>query len=370
MNKINLLSFFFLITAIMVASSIYILIPIYLETAEGIGISFDEAVLGSTFFTFFYAAGLLVFGPLTEMAGKKKILIAGFGCSIIATVLLAFAAPSTFLPLRSLQGFFLGCFAPVAYAYCFEAFDEKIRTRLISLINMGFLMSGIIGQLISSAIEAAFNWAAVFYFFACMYAFVMAGMVFLIEEKKRGTARKNFFSSLSSILKNKKLLLCYLLAFAMLMSFVAYYEGFHREYGRTVSSEALFWAKAAGLTGVFFSLMSVKWIIRYGKLTAVRYAMIGIILSFLLSFLSTNLYMSAGFSVLYTASLSICIPAVISLIGEYGGRDRATAVSLYSFLLLAGASIGPLIAGIFSFHGILFLFSVFYSIAVLFTIRK
>ncbi|MDQ0861310.1 putative MFS family arabinose efflux permease [Bacillus sp. V2I10] len=235
---------------------------------------------------------------------------------------------------------------------------------------MGFLMSGIIGQLISSALEAAFNWAAVFYFFAGMYAVVTVGMVFLIEEKKRGTVQKKFFSSLGSILQNKKLLLCYLLTFVMLMSFVAYYEGIHREYGGTVSNEALFWSKAAGLTGVFFSLISVKLIIKYGKLTIVRYALIGMILSFIFTFSSTNLYMSAGLSVLYTASLSVCIPAVISLIGEYGGRDSATAVSLYSFLLLAGASLGPLIAGIFSFHEILFIFSVLYSIAVLFTIRK
>jgi MFS family permease len=132
----------------------------------------------------------------------------------------------------------------------------------------------------------------------------------------------------------------------------------------------LFWSKAAGLTGVFFSLISVKLFIKYGKLTIVRYAMIGMVLSLIFTFSSTNLYMSAGLSVLYTASLSVCIPAVISLIGEYGGRDRAAAVSLYSFLLLAGASLGPLIAGIFSFHEILFLFSALYSIAVLFTIRK
>ncbi|USK36168.1 MFS transporter [Bacillus sp. F19] len=258
------------------------------------------------FFTHgFYAAGLLAFGPLTEMAGRKKILIGGFGCSILITVSLAYASPDTFLLLRSFQGFCLGCFAPVAYAYCFETFDERTRTRLISLINMGFLMSDIIGQLISSALAEAFNWAAVFYFFACMYAVVTVVMVFLIEEKKRGTVQKKFFSSLGSILQNKKLLLCYLLTFVMLMSFVAYYEGIHREYGGTVSNEALFWSKAAGLTGVFFSLISVKWILKYGKLTAVRYAMIGMILSFLFTFSSTNLYMSAGLSVLYTASLFV-----------------------------------------------------------------
>ncbi|WHZ58785.1 hypothetical protein [Metabacillus hrfriensis] len=95
----------------------------------------------------------------------------------------------------------------------------------------------------------------------------------------------------------------------------------------------MFWSKAAGLTGVFFSLISVKLIIKYGKLTIVRYAMIGMVLSF--TFSRPNLYMSAGFSVLYTASLSVCIPAFISLTGEYGGRGRAPAVSLCSFLLLA-----------------------------------
>lgn len=370
MTKIHLLSFFFFLSAVMVASNIYILIPIYHETAAGIGISFDEAVLGSSFFTFFYAAGLLCFGPLTERAGRKKILIGGFCCSILVTVLLAFASPITFLPLRSLQGFFLGCFAPVAYAYCFETFNEKTRTGLISLINTGFLMSGILGQLISSVIISAFDWKAVFYFFACIYGILTVGMGFLIEEKQRKKKRNPFFYSVQSIVQNKNLLICYLLTFIMLMSFTAYYDGFHREFGGAASDEALFWSKACGLAGTLFSFISVKWILKYGKKTTVRYAMLGIITSFLVSFLSHNLYFATGLSLLFTASLSICIPAVISLIGEYAGRERATAISLYSFLLLAGASAGPIIANILSFHEILLLFSAFYSMAVLFTVRK
>jgi MFS family permease len=110
----------------------------------------------------------------------------------------------------------------------------------------------------------------------------------------------------------------------------------------------LFWSKAAGLTGVVFSLISVKVIIKYGKLTIVRYAMIGMILSFIFTF-------SSSWTICLIHGIAFCLyTPVISLIGEYGGRDRAAAVSLYSFLLLAGASLGPLIAGIFSFHEILF----------------
>ncbi|MEK3805746.1 MFS transporter [Bacillus sp. FSL H8-0547] len=368
MKKIHLLSAFFLVTAVMVASSIYVLIPLYASISEDTGLSFNEAVLGSTFFTFFYAAGLFTFGPLTEKAGKKNVLIGGFAIAIAATAMLAFSSSATFIPLRSLQGFCLGCFAPVAYAYCFESFREKEATMLISLINMGFLMSGMIGQLISSVIAISYDWRTVFLFFAVAYALLTGCLAWLIDGRKKNTEPKSLISSFRSIFRNGKLVLCYILTFAMLMSFVSYYEGFHRAYSGIVSEEVLFWCKAAGLAGALFSLFSVKWIGRFGKTAAVRYAMLLIILAFLLNYASGSLFMSAALSVLFTASLSICIPAVISMIGEAAGRDRATAVSLYSCILLTGASIGPLLAGVLSFQSMLLGFSVFYGIAAAVTL--
>lgn len=194
----------------------------------------------------------------------------------------------------------------------------------------------------------------------------MSGMADRRQEKN--TEPKSLISSFRSIFRNGKLVLCYILTFAMLMSFVSYYEGFHRAYSGIVSEEVLFWCKAAGLAGALFSLFSVKWIGRFGKTAAVRYAMLLIILAFLLNYASGSLFMSAALSVLFTASLSICIPAVISMIGEAAGRDRATAVSLYSCILLTGASIGPLLAGVLSFQSMLLGFSVFYGIAAAVTL--
>lgn len=119
------------------------------------------------------------------------------------------------------------------------------------------------------------------------------------KSKGRKETRKPFFSSVRLIVQNKNLLICYLLTFIMLMSFTAYYDGFHREFGETASNEALFWSKACALAGTLFSFISVKWILKYGKQTTIRYAMLGIITSFLLAFLSYNLYLATGLSLLF-----------------------------------------------------------------------
>lgn len=48
-------------------------------------------------------------------------------------------------------------------------------------------------------------------------------------------------------------------------------------------------------------------------------------------------------SVLFVSGISLLIPTVITLIGDMSGEDRSQALSLYSFILLGGTSLAPLV---------------------------
>ena len=135
----------FVITGIMVASNIYTLIPLYPSIGNEFQIPGTEVAMESILFTFFYAFGLLFFGPLSDYAGRRKVILTGLFMSAVTTWLVSTAnQPVSLYIFRALQGFTLASFAPVTFSYTFEIFGDKKRTFWLALINAGFLAAGMV----------------------------------------------------------------------------------------------------------------------------------------------------------------------------------------------------------------------------------
>lgn len=60
--------------------------------------------------------------------------------------------------------------------------------------------------------------------------------------------------------------------------------------------------------------------------------------------ISSNLALLIAMSVVFVAGIAISVPTLISLIGSIAGEARSAAVTLYSFVLFVGATLGPIIA--------------------------
>ena len=171
------------ICAIMVASNIYTLIPIYSVLADDLLIAESHVVLAGGLFTFFYACGLLSFGPVSDFTGRRKILVFGLLASALTTLAVGFSVGSLSLWIaRSLQGITLATFASVAFAYSYDIFNFRQRTILVVLINTGFLIAGIFGQVASAFLADVFSWNSVFFFFSALYFFLFAAAFFLLKE--------------------------------------------------------------------------------------------------------------------------------------------------------------------------------------------
>jgi len=106
--KSRSIEIFMWVTAIFVASNIYLFIPIYSDVAKALSISFKDVVFSSTLFTFSYSVGLLSFGPISERYSKKKVLFVGIIISCILTYLISFSfSLSSFYILTLLKDIFL-----------------------------------------------------------------------------------------------------------------------------------------------------------------------------------------------------------------------------------------------------------------------
>lgn len=350
------IAIFMWMTAVFVASNIYLLIPIYSEVADGLSITYDDAVFSSTLFIFCYALGLLSFGPISERFNKKYVLVFGMLISCLITLCLSFSSSLiSFYTLRGLQGFVLGSFAPVAYAYCFDTFQPKMRTFIIAVINTGFLMAGIIGQILSSSLVSIYNWKTVFHFFGAMYFLLSLFSLFILPNvpKNRMDHSVHVKNHTKNLLQ-PKIIIGLFLTFFTLMSFVAFYEELAQQFAN--QEEMLFYSRCIGLIGTPLSLFTGKWLKKYSPSNIMILCLLLIICSFAFMLLSKQLFFITCVSIILVSAISVLIPSLITFIGEAASEKRATAISLYSFTLLTGASVGPIIASLLPFQGILYLF--------------
>lgn len=353
--RLKVTAFLLTITGIFVASNIYTLIPIYDDLTNTLSIDENHVVIASSIFSVFYAFGLLYFGPSSDRFGRRKILIFGMLASAISTLFVGFAHDTLSLyAARSFQGLTLGSFAPVAFAYIFDLYKDKNRTLLLVFINTGFLMAGIIGQLISSKITATFTWNHVFYFFSLCYLILFLISYFILPKTILPLKeQRSVFSLMSELIKNRSLQKCYGITFTLLFSFVALYDSISRLFDG--SPEQLFSLRSVGLTGAILSLFTGRLIERFG-LDRTMYT--GIVIG-AVSILSLNFFQSLYalmiLSILFVASISLLIPTIITLVGQLGGVHRAKALSLYSFVLLTGASLASPIVILLNFKLVLLL---------------
>jgi MFS transporter, YNFM family, putative membrane transport protein len=351
--RLRFVAFFLIFTGITIASNIYTLIPIYTDISIDLNISTSKAVLASSFFSFCYAIGLLMFGPISEKVGRKFIIVIGLLFSSITTILVGLSTNEWLLYLsRGLQGIALATFAPVAFSYTFDLFSTRPRTLVLALINSGFLMAGILGQLISSFISDLLSWEYVFFFFGLLYLvlFVTGGLLF--PKQKVSTQTSQVIKNMIRLLKKPPLLKSYFITFTLLLTFVAFYDGLTR-YLTTelqVDSNGLFIIRAVGLIGAILSLFTGRLITLIGEKRTLLFGLcltIGSLFPFLIITSQTAI---AFLSILFVASISLLLPSIISFIGKNGGKQRGSAISIYSFTLLTGASLGPILADHLEFN--------------------
>jgi len=107
--------------------------------------------------------GALVFGPLADRVGRKKIIIfstAAFGAGALAT---AFAQDvSALLLIRFLTGLGLGGAMPNAVALTSEYNPQRRRATMVMIMFCGFSIGAALGGVLAAGLIPRFGWRAVF----------------------------------------------------------------------------------------------------------------------------------------------------------------------------------------------------------------
>ena len=178
-------------------------IDMYLPALPAIGDSLGaELGAGQGSLTAFFLAlgcGQLLYGPVSDMLGRKPPLYFGLGLFTLASVGCALATNiETLVALRFVQGLGAAAGMAIPRAVVRDLHTGNEAARLMSLLMLVFSVSPILAPLVGSGVIAVSGWRGVFWVVALAAVAGLALVYGMLQETRPASARVE--SSLGSAL--------------------------------------------------------------------------------------------------------------------------------------------------------------------------
>ncbi|MFG1749548.1 MFS transporter [Streptosporangium sandarakinum] len=348
----------FSLAAVLSSGQLYVVIPLLHGMATGWGAAQASLTWLVTAFGVGYAAGFLLFGPLSDRYGRRRLILAGL-LAAAATTALVTVAPGVgaAIGLRVLQGVAVSIFPPAAMAYLGERVAPHRRTLSLATITSAFLAAAVLLQVAAQALAGAIGWRGVFLLSAAVFAVtaVAARAVMLPDPPRTATGSlASAYRAIPSLLATPALLLRYAGTVTILTTFVAVYTGLQLAGPAEIagSPQALL---ALRISGLPFMLAVPLLTPVLARVPAPRRATALLAVAALA--LATAGATGPGVTglalllALYVFGIAAGTPAVNESIGAIAGGARGTALSLFTFALFLGGSLGPQLATAFAGGG-------------------
>lgn len=306
-------------------------------------------------FAFGYAGGFVLFGPLSDRYGHRRVLVTGMIAAAVVTLLtgLSFSAPIA-VGLRVAQGLVVGSIPPAIMAYIATRIAPAHRAVVTMSVATSFLAATVLAQIASQAVVAAFPWRTMFIGSAVVFvalAFVLRAVMLDDAPTGRDKPLVHSYAAIPAVLRIKALLPM-LAAGALAMAvMVGVYTGI--EITGLVKSSGELLALRAGALPVMFALPLLA--IPLSRLTKPGQMVLGVLVAatamVIATFEGTHLAVLTILLAVLVGGLGVIAPAVLQTAGELGGEARAAASSVAMFSFYVGATAGPLVAAAAAPHG-------------------
>ena len=181
-------------------------LPALPEIGQSLGAEVGQVQLTLTVFFLALGFGQLLYGPVSDMVGRKPPLYFGLGLFALASVgCVVTTDVQTLIVLRFLQGLGAAAGGAIPRAVVRDLHTGTEAARLTSLLMLVFSVSPILAPLAGSGVIAVAGWRAVF---ACVAVAAVAGMVMVNRAlPETRTPEQRVQSSLGSALRAYGLLL-------------------------------------------------------------------------------------------------------------------------------------------------------------------
>lgn len=123
----------------------------------------SQSQLTLSIYLFVFGVTQLVWGPLIDHFGRRRLLPGSLLLAVVASLICAFATDISILILgRALQGFALCCANLIAFSSSRDFEDSLERAKVLSYVSMIVSISPILAPVLGSFIFTYLGWQANF----------------------------------------------------------------------------------------------------------------------------------------------------------------------------------------------------------------
>jgi MFS transporter, YNFM family, putative membrane transport protein len=300
------------------------------------------------------AVSMIAAGSISEIFGRKHVMVISLVASSAATMLAAGAQDwPQLLALRALTGLALSGLPAVAMAYLSDEMDGKAIGLAMGLYIAGSSLGGLGGRLAAAILADHLDWRAGFAAIGAM-GFASAGLLyFALPESRRFTPQRPnlpaLWASLVGHFADPGLRLLFLTSFLLMGGFVCVYNyiGFRLlEPPFSLSQTTIGLIFVLYLTGTISSTVMGDLAGRFGR-RRVLWIAVAMILVGVAATLPDSLFSIILGVALVTIGFFGAHSIASSWVGLRAEKAKAQASALYLFFYYLGSSVMGAVGGLF-----------------------
>lgn len=348
LRHISLL-FLLMVCGFLVVGQLYVTIPLVSDVAGRFDIAPEQAALIGSVFGFAYATGFLVFGPLLDRYGRRRLILFGLTATALATLLVSRALSfEMLLASRAVQGFVAAAFPPAALSLIAEELPPAQRPFGVSLMSFAFLGASPLAQVFAAGMDVGLQ--GIMLRLAPFYLLAAVALVVATKTGAQQTAQKESpHGRLASLLHNPGILTAWAAAVTVLFGFVSLHAG-AQTLGGTLDVD-LQTLRLIGLPPLLLTFAAAPLTHQYGATVTARLGLVLACLGLMLAAVGSSLTVM-GASIVLSSGVALAVPGLIATVaGRATNANRGLALALYTFCLFIGASLAPPVSQVLAQFG-------------------
>jgi len=154
--------------------------------ADALGVSYAQAQLTMSVYLAGFAFGQILYGPLSDRFGRRRIILIAISTFLIGSVTCALSTDLRILIVgRLVQALGASAGGIISNAAIRDAFPPESRTRVFIRVNAIFALAPGVGPIAGSLVDHYFGWEANFWLLAVLAVLLLVSLFFAFPETNR-----------------------------------------------------------------------------------------------------------------------------------------------------------------------------------------
>lgn len=304
----------------------------------------------------FFALGMLIFGPMSDKRGRRPVLLAGVGLYSVSSAACALSPTIEFLiGARIAQALGAGAISAVCTAAVKDSFQAYYREKILSVIQVLFVIGPATAPVIGAAVVAVADWRTTFWILAAIGAGCLALTALFeetLDEKERSSG--NFFHTMAQLVvvgKNPGFMTFLLLTSLFEIPFMGYIAVGSYIYVDFFDTGEVGYSLFFAVAATIMAAGPLIWLAASKRVSVIRFTTFMLAFSIAMGIVMLLVGQSSPYAfcacfIAFAMAESCTRPYSMNILLEQQARDAGSASALMNCIRTAIGSLGMVLAAL------------------------